>query len=136
MASAHRRPRVLLAALVIASIASADRLQAQSAQRHDRLETLRPGAFVVQKQVVPVNIVLIGYDRGQIDESALLAELPATYTPVVRFPRFYGLNGRDLGLQFRFKYNVVRKGRSFEDRFVAFLSETGTSGPLSQCQHQ
>ena len=54
--------------------------------RHDdhRLETLRPGAFVVQTQTVPVDVVFIGYSSGQIDERALLASLPATYSPVVR----------------------------------------------------
>jgi hypothetical protein len=90
----------------------------------------------VQKQVVPVRIVLIGYDRGQIDERTLREALPATYMPVVRVPLFYGLNGRDLGLEFRFEYHVVRKSRSFENRFFSFLAQTGTTGPPTQFQSQ
>jgi hypothetical protein len=106
--------------------------------RHDDgpLHTLRPGEFVVHKQVVPVDIVLIGYDSGQIDERALLAALPATYSPVVRVPLLYGLNGRDVGLQFRFTYRVLRKDRAFTDRFFSFLAETGTLGPPTPFQDQ
>jgi hypothetical protein len=101
-----------------------------------RLGTLRPGAFVVQKQTVPVDLVFIGYGPHQIDERALVDSLPATYSPVVRYPQFYGLNGRDMGLQFRFKYRVVHKTRDFEDRFFAFLKRTGTEGPLTPFQDQ
>ena len=126
----------ILAALVVASIASADRVQAQFIGQDDRLQTLRPGEFVVQEQVVPVNIVLIGYNPGQIDDQRLLQALPATYSPIVRFPLFYGLQGRDVGLQFRFTYRVVRKNRSFENRFFSFLAQTGTTGPLTLFQQQ
>ncbi len=138
MGPARFRPHMLLAALALASIASTDAAQARFDDHDDdgRLHTLRPGEFVVQKQVVPVDIVLIGYERGQIDERALLKALPATYVPVVRFPLFYGLNGRDVGLQFRFKYRVVRRSRSFENQFFSFLAQTGTTGPLTQFQDQ
>lgn len=138
MGSTRFRPYLLLAALAVASIARTDAAQARFDGHHDdgRLRTLRPGEFVVHEQVVPVNIVLIGYERNQIDERALLDALPATYRPVVRFPLFYGLSGRDIGLQFRFKYRVVRRSRAFENRFFSFLAETGTTGPLTQFQDQ
>ena len=118
----------------LAAIAGAQSLQS----RFDDgpLRTLRPGAFVVQRQTVPVNIVFIGYDRGQIDERALLESLPATYRPVVRYPQFYGLNGRDVGLEFRFKYRLIYKTQSFQNQFFAFLAQTGTEGALTPFQDQ
>ena len=62
---------------------------------------------------VPIRIVLIGFERGQVDDALLLGTLPESYTPVVRFPQFYGLEGRPMGLEYRFRYDVVRKGRRF-----------------------
>jgi hypothetical protein len=136
MGSPRLRSCLLLVALAVVAITRTDAAQARFDGHHDdrRLRTLRPGEFVVHKQGVPVNLVLIGYDRGQIDEQALLSALPATYSPVVRFPLFYGLEGRDVGLQFRFKYRVTRKSRSFENRFFSFLAETGTTGAPTQFQ--
>ena len=72
----------------------------------------------------------------QIDERALIDSLPATYKPVVRYPQFYGLSGRDMGLQFRFRYQLVYKTRSFENQFFSFLAHTGTEGPLTAFQEQ
>jgi hypothetical protein len=102
----------------------------------DRLDTLQPGEFVVQKQTVPVDVVFIGYAPGQVNDNALVAQLPATYKPIVRYPQFYGLNGRDIGLDFRFKYRVVHQTRDFENRFFSFLARTGTEGPLTAFQDQ
>ena len=126
MGSARVRACMLLGALAIASIARTDAAQARFDDHHDdqRLHSLRPEEFVVQKLVVPVRIVFIGYDRDQVDARTLLDAMPATYTPVVRVPLFYGLNGRDLGLEFHFKYHVIRKSRSFENEFLM-----GASGP-------
>src|SRR5687768_4967489 len=67
---------------------------------------LHPGETVTYQQRVPVNIVFIGYKRDSIEREALLRQLPRTYEPVVRFPQFYGLPGRDMGLKFNFDYNV------------------------------
>lgn len=138
MGSARVRACMLLAALTVASIARTDAAQAgfDGNRDDDRLHTLRPGKFVVQEQVVPVRIVLIGYDRDQVDPRTLLDAMPATYTPVVRAPLLYGLNGRDLGLEFRFKYQVIRKSRSFENEFFSFLAQTGTPGSPTLFQEQ
>jgi hypothetical protein len=55
----------------------------------------------------------------------VLAELPETYIPVVRFPLFYGLSGRDLGLKFNFDYRTVFAPSRFEKDFFQFLESTG-----------
>jgi hypothetical protein len=90
---------------------------------------LEPGEFVVQKQKVPIEIVLIGFGNKPVKSSDILAPLPETYHPLVRYPQFYGLNGRDLGLAFEFEYSVTRRTPGFERRFFDFLSDTGTEGP-------
>jgi hypothetical protein len=127
----------LVIALVCSALATT--AGAQSRVDHDdngSLRALQPGAFVVQKQTVPIDLVFIGFNSRQIDERALLGSLPATYSPVVRYPQFYGLSGRDMGLEFRFKYRVVHKPRDFEDQFFSFLTHTGSEGPLTAFQNQ
>src|SRR5262245_36785632 len=104
------KPWVLLALLPMLAAAAA-------AEAHDDFRALQPGEFVVREQDVPVRLVFIGYGRDQVDLDALQAVLPESYSPVVRFPRFYGLSGRDVGLRFHFRYQVVRKSRDFNDRF-------------------
>ncbi|MCM3879326.1 MAG: hypothetical protein ND807_04375 [Vicinamibacterales bacterium] len=127
----------LVVALACSTIATAANAQARTDRFGDGpLRTLRPGSFVVQKQTVPVDLVFIGYDSRQIDERALLASLPATYSPIVRYPQFYGLNGRDMGLEFQFKYRAVHETRAFTDQFFSFLARTGTDGPLTAFQDQ
>jgi hypothetical protein len=136
MSAAGVRRGAVLAVCICVSLARTAGAQARVDDRdHSDLRTLRPGAFVVQTLIVPIDLVLIGYEPGQINEQALLKSLPATYAPVVRYPQFYGLNGRDLGLEFRFKYNVVYKSRSFENRFFSFLAQTGTEGPITAFQN-
>jgi hypothetical protein len=135
MNAAGVRRGAVLAVCVCAVLARAAGAQARFDDRPD-LRTLRPGVFAVQSQVVPIDVVFIGYEPGQINEQALLKSLPATYAPVVRYPQFYGLNGRDLGLQFRFKYNAVYKSRAFENQFFSFLAQSGTEGPITAFQDQ
>jgi hypothetical protein len=90
---------------------------------------LEPGEFVVHKQQVPIEIVLIGFGNKSVKNGDILAELPGTYEPLVRFPQFYGLQGRDLGLSFDFRYSVTRRGGRFERDFFEFLARTGQEGP-------
>jgi len=94
---------------------------------------LRPGQFVLHKQDVPVRIVLIGFGN-EVDESTIRGLLPASSTPVVRYPKFYGLEGRDLGLEFDFNHRLVRKSAGFANRFFNYLKSIGTPGPLTAFQ--
>lgn len=97
-------------------------------RRSPAFSGLEPGAFVAHTQVIPVDIVLIGFDPDEINRPDLAALLPATSTPVVRYPQFYGLNGRRVGLEYEFKYSLTRKSRQFEDQFFRFLARTGKPG--------
>jgi hypothetical protein len=129
-------PPALAALLALASFATPASVQARlDSQGKEDLRSLAPGEFVVQEQVVPVDIVFVGYE-GRIDNARLLGDLPATYTPIVRYPVFYGLQGRDTGLKFTFDYTVSYASQSFEDKFFSFLAQAGTEGPLTQFQNQ
>jgi hypothetical protein len=95
---------------------------------------LTPGVQVTYRQVVPVNVVLIGYDDREIG-AGLRSELSASSSPIVRAPLlFYGLQGRELGLQFNYQYKVIDAPRRFEDKFFRHLTEVGTRGPLTTFQ--
>jgi len=95
---------------------------------------LQPGQTVTYGQKVPINIVFIGYDRSSINKRAVLNELPSAYEPVVRYPQFYGLPGRDMGLHFNFDYKVSFAGQSFSNRFFRYLKQIGTRGGLTDYQ--
>lgn len=100
----------------------------------DLFRGLKPGGFDVLNQTIPVNVVFIGYDKQTLDLAAFKSWLPATYRPLVRYPQFYGLNGRDMGLAFRFKYAIDFADKRFEQKFFAFLARTGVEGPLTAFQ--
>jgi hypothetical protein len=118
----------LLAVPILAERAPANAEADVTFRRSPSFSGLEPGAFVSHKQTIPVDIVLIGFDVAQINRSDLSALLPATSKPVVRYPQFYGLNGRDLGLEYEFKYSLTRKSRQFEEQFFRFLTQTGVPG--------
>ena len=91
---------LLLFALVAPMVAERAPVDADVAiRRTPGFSGLEPGAFVTHKQTVPIDIVLIGFDTARINRTALSALLPPTLAPAVRYPQFYGLNGRDLGLE-------------------------------------
>jgi hypothetical protein len=97
---------------------------------------LQPGQTVVFTQKIPINIVFIGYNKGTVDQHTLLSELPATYLPVVRYPQFYGLPGRDMGLKYDFKYKVSYTDPKFNDKFFKYLQSIGTPGDPTLYQQE
>jgi len=123
-------PLAVLAAALLATPAAANELH----HGRDRFEGLKPGEFVTHELKIPVRVVLIGFDEGAVDPGTLLGLLPATYKPVVRYPQFYGLSGRDLGLEYEFAYTLVHKRRAFADRFFARLAAIGREGPRTVYQ--
>jgi hypothetical protein len=81
-----------------------------------------------------IHVVFIGYDMADVDLAALRGALPATYVPVVRYPQFYGLPGRDLGIQYNFRYKFTKAHPKLERDFFKFLSTAGTTGDLTEFQ--
>jgi hypothetical protein len=90
--------------------------------------SFNPGEPITLEQDIPINLVFIGYEESEIDLDALLSVLPAGYQPVVRYPRFYGLPGRDMGLQFHFNYKTFFTDDLFEKKFFSFLTQIGVPG--------
>jgi hypothetical protein len=123
----RRRTRLLVPLAALAALAvTATPAQAEPAG-------LEPGAFRVLAKRVPINVVLIGYDkRPPVD--AIRRELADSYTPVVRAPRGYGLPGRNLGLRYRYDYRFVHAPAGFESRFFSYLAASGRRGPRTVFQ--
>jgi hypothetical protein len=94
---------------------------------------LTPGEPVVLRQRVPVNVVLVGYDARRV-APGLRAQLADGGAPVVRFPRYYGLEGRDLGLRYGYDYRIVDAPSDFEDGFFSYLTATGTESAPTPVQ--
>ncbi len=114
----------LLAALVLCMAVLAPAAGAQGEPE----AAIMPGQTVTFRQTVPINLVFVGYEPGQVDPAAMLPLLPATYKPLVRYPAFYGVPSRDLGLHFDFTYNVKWANQGFEDDFFGYLSDIGVPG--------
>jgi hypothetical protein len=115
---------VLVLSLILVSPAAAK----------DNQKGLQPGELVTYEQKVPINVVFIGYPRNTIDKEEMLDVLPESYAPVVRYPQFYGLPGREMGLQFNFDYRVTFAGRDQTNRFFRYLKQIGTTGELTDYQ--
>lgn len=94
----------------------------------DHGDGLQPGETVTYEQEVPINIVFIGYDRNTIDKNAILEQLPETYVPVVRYPQFYLLPGRDMGLKYNFEYNFSFADSKLSNKFFGYLKQIGAPG--------
>ena len=94
---------------------------------------LDPGRFVQYRQETPVNVVLVGYGKDRV-AAGLKSILPRSSTPVVRYPRFYGVEGRKLGLRFDYAYRIVDTPKSFEDRFFGRLRRNGAPSDLTTYQ--
>ena len=73
-------------------------------------------------------VVFIGYQRSQIDEAALRSWLPKTYVPLVRYPQFYGLSGRDLGLKFSFRIPFRLQEPALQRQLLRVPRAQGNSG--------
>ena len=86
------------------------------------------------QQQVPVNVVLVGYDKREVGTD-ILGQLPRQSSPVVRYPLYYGLQGRDLGLKFSYHYRVIDTPKTFENHFFGYLKKIGTpSAPTTYQQ--
>ncbi len=110
---------VIVLSMLLAGTASA------AGQNAPKFDTLTPGQQVTFTQNVPINLVFIGYSPADINKTELSAWLPASYTPVVRYPQFYGLPGRDMGLKYNFTYRYYFKDALFSNAFFGYLRSIG-----------
>jgi hypothetical protein len=95
---------------------------------------LDPGGPPDLRETVPVNIVFVGYEPTQIDTAGFRAALPERYDPVARYPRYYGAD-EDLGLHYRFQYDLTFAGPAWENAFFGELGRLAMPrGRLSDAQ--
>ncbi len=94
---------------------------------------LSPGQQVEFAQRVPVNVVLVGYDKNRVGKG-IGSQLPASSDPVVRYPQFYGLQGRDLDLHFSYDYRVIDAPSSFENAAFGQFSSIGKASSRTTFQ--
>jgi hypothetical protein len=128
-----RKLFVLFSILVLVSLLASPAAASDSGPDSE-YDPLKPGIPATLVQKIPINLILIGYEPAQVAKASLLAGLPATYAPVVRYPQFYGETGRDMGLGFNFSYKVTYTDKKFEDKFFKYLAKTGVPGDLTVFQ--
>ncbi len=82
---------------------------------------------------LPVNFVFLGYDKGQVDQTRFLRDLPKTSRPIVRSRSWYGRH-EGLGISYLFDYDISFAGDSYQDRFFAYLKKIGRRSPQTASQ--
>lgn len=107
---------------------------ARSGERGDvRFRHLDPGGQPQLQERVPVNIVLVGHERGDVNAGQLRRALPRTYEPVVRSRFWYG-QVEKLGIHYRYDYHLTYADRRYEKRLFRHLSSIATDAPLTDFQ--
>ena len=107
--------RKLVFAALVAAFACALPATA-SAYRH-----LQPGVPEANlRERIPVNVVFVGFSPGQVSPAAFLAGLPDRYKPIVRSRLLYG-NTEELGLDYRYDYNLTYTSTAWENGFFKAL---------------
>jgi hypothetical protein len=122
----------LLSIMIILSLFLAGTVSATG--KDTSAPALVPGQTVTYTQTIPINIVFIGYQPSDINKADFASWLPSTYKPLVRYPEFYGISGRDMGLQYNFSYNYFYKGAAFSNQFFQFLRAIGKKDDLTYYQ--
>lgn len=120
-------------ALVVSALCLLAATTAMAAPEPNGLMLKGSAALPSPATTIPVNIVFVGYESGDVDPVALEADLPITYNPIVRYPAFYGI---DVPIDFQgaYEYNFTFAPTDFEDAFFGYLASAGTAGPLTLFQ--
>ncbi len=98
------------------------------------LSNLQPGERTADlSEQVPVNVVFVGLEPGQVDEAEFLAGLPTSYKPTIRSRLPYGLV-EELGIDYTYDVRVKYASASWEDSFFGAL--TGLATPADRTEFQ
>jgi hypothetical protein len=120
----------LIAALCVLAVSSLVSGTA-SAAKYDNLE---PGEKARLNERVDVNLVFVGYEQDQVEESDVLAELPDTYKPIVRSRTPYGIKDF-LGITYGYNFDTRWASAGYEDSFFKTLSGLATPAPRTEFQN-
>lgn len=98
------------------------------------LANLQPGERTADLQEqVAVNVVFVGLEPGQIDESDFRSSLPERSRPTVRSRLAYGLV-EELGIDYAYDVDVTFTNASWENRLFAALK--GLAAPADRTEFQ
>ncbi len=95
---------------------------------------LNPGKPASLGERVPVNVVFIGIEQGEIDAEAFEASLPQRYRPVHRAASTLREKAVPLGLTYTYNYRLHFASPSYEDTFFAYLAAHSKRAPLTHWQ--
>ena len=104
----------------------------QSAPAYRNLD---PGGKPTLREKVPVNVVMIGFDRHDIRPDWFRSGLPRAYEPLVRSRLFYGIEDK-LGIKYRYDYKLHYTQKSYQDRFFNKLKRLSTPAALTLLQEE
>jgi hypothetical protein len=99
-----------------------------------RLANLQPGELTSDlREDVPINVVFVGLEPGQVGKTAFLSGLPERSRPIVRSRLWYGLS-QELGLDYTYDVHVKYASASWENAFFAALA--GLAAPADRTDFQ
>lgn len=122
---------ILLALSVLCAGAALTVAPAQAAP--PRFANLNPGGQADLRERVPVNVVLVGYDRDDVNVARMRAGLANAYEPVVRSRLWYGTTEK-LGIRYTYDYDVTFAGRAYENKFFNRLKKLAKKAPVTDVQ--
>lgn len=82
---------------------------------------------------MPLNVVFVGLEPGQVDEADFLAGLPTSYRPTIRSRLPYGLVD-ELGIDYTYDVHVKYAGASWENSFFSALKGLATPADRTEFQ--
>ncbi|MFC0626972.1 hypothetical protein [Kribbella deserti] len=94
---------------------------------------LQPGGQPKLIEKLPVNVVFLGYGKGQVNPKAFSQGLPKKYEPVVRSRLAYGVTEK-LGIRYDYDYRIKVADRSYENKFFAKLAKLAKPAPVNSFQ--
>src|SRR4051794_5887108 len=94
---------------------------------------LQPGGLTTFKERVPVNVVFVGFDDGDVPWAKVRSELANGAKPIVRSRAYYGID-EPLGLDYTFDYTPYYTSKSWEDSFFGYLSSIAVKKPVTEWQ--
>lgn len=130
-----RRARLLAALGVALSVIAGSLFTASTANSAPppRFRHLEPGGQPRLAERLPVNVVFIGYQPGQVNNSQFRNGLPAKYEPVVRSRLTYGKK-EPIGITYTYDYNLKVADKLYQERFFAQLKRLAKPAPLTKFQ--
>ncbi|MDY7091046.1 MAG: hypothetical protein SYR96_38935 [Actinomycetota bacterium] len=127
------RRRGAFIALLVAAMVGASATPAGAAAPAYRYKFLTPGGQPSLTETVPVNVVFVGYEPGQVGAGAFKGELARKYEPVVRSRLAYDVVEK-LGITYKYDYRLKYADRAYENKFFKQLGKLAKPAPLTQYQ--